>query len=112
MRYFTAVLMLSWLAAFASANAESGAIQDISERDTNPLEDRATALVKCPDRNGCKCRKKTKQGQYCGGCRAVTDAGKGGTFFDIFECNPNGGCCNYGPAKKCEGSQIQKNCPA
>jgi len=68
MRYFTAVLVLSWLTAFASANAEtleSAALQDMSERDTSPLEDRAIALVKCPDRNGCKCRKGTKQGQVC-----------------------------------------------
>jgi hypothetical protein len=68
MRYFTAVLVLSWLTAFASANAgtpEAAAMQDISERDTNPLDERATALVKCPDRNGCKCRKGTKQGQVC-----------------------------------------------
>lgn len=57
MRYLTAVTLLSFLAAFASATVE--------ERDAplSPLSDRATALVKCPDGNGCKCHKDVKQGQ-------------------------------------------------
>ncbi|KAF3105169.1 hypothetical protein TWF594_005752 [Orbilia oligospora] len=50
--------------------------------------------------NGCKCNP-VPQGQYCGWCSAVTNAGTGGSWSDVFECNPSGGCCRYGPRASC-----------
>lgn len=41
-------------------------------------------------KNGCECVRGIPQGQYCG---------VGG----IYECNPSGGCCFYGPSEKCKG---------
>jgi hypothetical protein len=67
MRYFTAIAILSSLAAFVSASAvtpDAPALDNIEERsaDSSPLDDRAIALTKCPDGNGCKCDK-VKQDQ-------------------------------------------------
>ncbi|KAK4446209.1 hypothetical protein QBC34DRAFT_383633 [Podospora aff. communis PSN243] len=115
MRYLTIISLVSCLAAFASASPgapDAPAMQDITERDASPLDERATALVKCPDRNGCKCVKGTKQGQYCGWCKQVDSAGRGGSWDHIYECNSNGGCCNYGTSKKCAGDNWAKYCPA
>ncbi|KAK6348004.1 hypothetical protein TWF718_005825 [Orbilia javanica] len=50
--------------------------------------------------NGCKCNP-VPQGQYCGWCSAVTNPGNGGSWSDVFECNPSGGCCRYGPRSSC-----------
>lgn len=58
------------------------------------LEKRACRDVKC------KCAKGTKQGQYCGSSPHVTDLGSG-LWGDIYECNPGGGCCDYGRNSKC-----------
>jgi hypothetical protein len=58
--------------------------------------------------NGCTCLKGTKRGQYCWnaynsakGAFYVQKAGSGHKSNDIYECNPQGGCCDYGPADKC-----------
>ncbi|KAF2441891.1 hypothetical protein P171DRAFT_365786, partial [Karstenula rhodostoma CBS 690.94] len=55
--------------------------------------------------NGCKCKKDTKQGQYCGNdgiwTYDVKDLGKGGKRTDVYECTPTGACCQYGPSKSC-----------
>jgi len=56
--------------------------------------------------NGCSCQKGTEQGRYCGLCKSgasfyVSNRGSGGTSNDVFECNPRGGCCNYGRASDC-----------
>ncbi|KAL2270700.1 hypothetical protein VTJ83DRAFT_71 [Remersonia thermophila] len=54
--------------------------------------------------NGCQCVKGLTQGVYCGNC--VVGAG---TYAiktkrvknHVYECNPNGGCCDYGVANDC-----------
>lgn len=72
-----------------------------------PIEKRACKY------NGCTCQK-VQQGQYCGWCAAVLTAGTGGNFHtDIYECNPSGGCCWYGPSSTCAGSDANdlKYCP-
>jgi hypothetical protein len=80
--------------ANAEANPIANADDDISVLDV--LEKRAC------DYNGCKCAKGTKRGQYCGYCPQVYPLGKGGDDYDVFECNPQGGCCNYGFRKSCK----------
>ncbi len=42
--------------------------------------------------NGCKCAVGTKVGVYCGWCGAVTKAGNGGKWSDLFQCNGSK-CC-------------------
>lgn len=70
---------------------------------SSPVARGADAALACKS-NGCKCQK-VKQGQYCGldwkGSNfVVTDLGSG-DWDDIFECNPQGGCCDYGYSSKC-----------
>jgi len=60
--------------------------------------------------NGCKCKKGTKQGQYCGLCGQVTSLGSGGVY-DIYECNSGGGCCDYGSSSKCDSDNWPDWCP-
>ncbi|KAF7503115.1 hypothetical protein GJ744_004292 [Endocarpon pusillum] len=56
--------------------------------------------------NGCKCQK-LPQGQYCGNCVLISDGTYAVTYKrvnnHIFECNPQGGCCDYGYATDCGG---------
>lgn len=56
--------------------------------------------------NGCKCQK-LPQGQYCGNCVLIKDGTYAVTYKrvnnHIFECNPQGGCCDYGYATDCGG---------
>jgi hypothetical protein len=61
--------------------------------------------------NGCKCRPGTSQGQYCGWCDAVTNAGNGGKWSDMFECGPSGQCCRYGPRTVCQDPENHAPCP-
>jgi len=54
--------------------------------------------------NGCKCVKGLAQGQYCGNCHfangdwVITEKR---ISDNIYECNPSGGCCDYGKGKDC-----------
>ncbi|KAL9949057.1 hypothetical protein D7B24_005935 [Verticillium nonalfalfae] len=55
--------------------------------------------------NGCKCNSRGKQFRSCGNC-VWTDNGawvikKKRVKNHIYECAPDGGCCDYGPAKDC-----------
>ncbi|KAF1981873.1 hypothetical protein K402DRAFT_309406, partial [Aulographum hederae CBS 113979] len=50
--------------------------------------------------DGCSCVKGTKQGQYCYGCKQVYWY-KDHSYNNLHECNPDGGCCNYGYSKTC-----------
>lgn len=60
--------------------------------------------------NGCKCVTGLLQGVYCGNC--VVGAG---TYAiktkrvnsHAFECNPSGGCCDYGAADDCGTSHAR-----
>ncbi|KAK6860166.1 hypothetical protein PG990_012532 [Apiospora arundinis] len=83
-----------------------GAGLDLAANDL-PLEKRACT-------GSCKCAKGTKRGQYCGMCSQVLYSGSGFDYAnDIFECNPDGGCCSYGKSSTCAGSNAQDktHCP-
>ncbi|KAI1841410.1 hypothetical protein JX265_007441 [Neoarthrinium moseri] len=109
------LLSASSALAVGDANTEPDVAKvkrDIDTREAEALFDVPLAKRACKS-NGCKCAK-VKQGQYCGMCDAVTVAGTGGNFHtDIYECNPQGGCCWYGPSSTCAGSDAQDktHCP-
>lgn len=71
-------------------------------KDFDSVNLEARAPAKCTE-NGCKCRKGTPQGQYCGVYTYwVLNYGKGGDVEHIYECNPQGGCCDYGVRNSCK----------
>ncbi|PGG97050.1 hypothetical protein AJ79_09364 [Helicocarpus griseus UAMH5409] len=59
--------------------------------------------------DACKCREGSKQGQYCGHCPQVL-GGDGFVWDHVYECNPSGGCHDYGYRKQCAGSSSNP-CP-
>jgi hypothetical protein len=63
-------------------------------------------------KTGCKCRKGFKQGLYCGLCMDKnykyftvsnwgTHVGTAEFKESVYECSPEGDCCNYGYRKSC-----------
>ncbi|PKS08753.1 hypothetical protein jhhlp_004806 [Lomentospora prolificans] len=77
------------------------------------LEERDLEKRACKS-NGCKCQK-VPQGQYCGLCWrgndfVVTKLGSGGAWNHVYECNKNGGCCDYGYAKDCDLQKTSIRC--
>lgn len=72
----------------------------ISARDASIDTDAFLAPAAC-DYNGCKCAEGTSQGQYCAGCWQVLNLGRTGDWDHVYECNPRGGCCDYGYARDC-----------
>ncbi|KAM0332408.1 hypothetical protein ACHAQA_002688 [Verticillium albo-atrum] len=61
--------------------------------------------------NGCKCNSRGKQFRSCGNC-VWTNNGqwaikKKRVSNHIYECAPNGGCCDYGYAKDCGKSNAR-----
>lgn len=101
------LITLTALLAMASAAAQvkSGAIEKTG-LITAPIEVREPAdgleSKRSCTYNGCKCAKGFPQGQYCGWGTVVTNLGSGGDFEDAYECNPSGGCCDYGHRDDCE----------
>lgn len=82
MQYLSVILLL--MTALASATPT----RTLIDRDATPVD---ASLDKRACTSGvCGCHVGTPQGQYCAG---------GG----IYECNPSGGCCYYGPSKACQG---------
>ncbi|KLJ10173.1 hypothetical protein EMPG_14439 [Blastomyces silverae] len=53
--------------------------------------------------DACQCREGTKQGQYCGHCSAVLVT-PDFVYDHVYECNPSGGCMDYGKRNDCERS--------
>lgn len=117
MRYFRQLLFLIALApllavGYVSTEPMSGRRDDgsLERRDISPLEARADDfdLEKRDCKYwGCKCRP-IKQGQYCGWCWAVKEYGRNVGTRDpkrsVYECGPNGECCNYGYRQSCTTS--------
>lgn len=73
-----------------------------SEVDTSanaPLQLEKRACSK----NGCKCVKGLRQGQYCGACKWkgnwVISAKR--NLKHVYECSSNGACCDYGTGSDC-----------
>ncbi|KAK8016403.1 hypothetical protein PG993_014592 [Apiospora rasikravindrae] len=119
MQFAKSILFIASIvgAAHAAALAEDIAESDVMKRKSDasneivamnlPLEKRACT-------GSCKCAKGTKRGQYCGMCSQVLYSGSGFDYQnDIFECNPEGGCCSYGKSSTCAGSDAQDktHCP-
>jgi hypothetical protein len=72
--------------------------------ETRSVVDAANSLEKrhC-EYNGCRCVKDLIQGQYCGNCKRVNDwvISAKRQSNHVFECSPEGACCDYGIAKDC-----------
>jgi hypothetical protein len=102
-------------AVSAAAIAENPPVQDtaMKERDAG-LEEPTLEKRACKE-NGCKCITGMKQGQYCGLCITnksngpfvIKNYGTGGGYYHKYECNPKGGCCDYGFSYDCDEGAIQ-----
>jgi hypothetical protein len=59
----------------------------------------------------CMCKENSKQGQYCGYCPEVISCqeDEGDCYANVYECNPQGGCCLYGYRDSCVSTYEQ--CP-
>ncbi|KAK8074798.1 hypothetical protein PG997_009461 [Apiospora hydei] len=70
-----------------------------------PLEKRACT-------GSCKCVRGSPPGLYCGMCSQVLSS-ETGLDGQIFQCNPEGGCCSWGKSSRCAGSDAQggTHCP-
>ena len=59
----------------------------------------------------CTCEPTTR-GQYCGYCPQVTSCQDDACFTRVYECNPEGGCCDYGPRDSCKYDEFDPyQCP-
>ncbi|KAF8853980.1 hypothetical protein BDZ45DRAFT_677247 [Acephala macrosclerotiorum] len=62
--------------------------------------------------DACACEVGSAQGQYCGYCAQVTSCLSGSCFTDVFECNPAGGCYDYGYRTSCATDEYDPaQCP-
>lgn len=110
---FTALILLAPLLVAAAAEPAPDAAtvpmvaDQVEAREAAPEAAPEAELVRRECKyNGCKCQK-LPQGQYCGNCVLISD----GTYAvtkkrvnnHIFECNEQGGCCDYGYATDCGG---------
>ncbi|KAK4446150.1 hypothetical protein QBC34DRAFT_470322 [Podospora aff. communis PSN243] len=103
-----AFLLLALPAAMAMANSEPVDLPaDGAVEVRELLEGRNIVEGRACKYNGCKCdttRKRKPQGQFCGGCRWPDGAyviTKKRDKTHVYECNKDGGCCDYGYAKDC-----------
>ncbi|RYP42871.1 hypothetical protein DL768_010165 [Monosporascus sp. mg162] len=83
------------------------------EDQVPPLEERSLEKRQC-NYNGCECLW-VEQDQYCGLCetgsyRTVWYYGDGGNWNHIYECSPDGDCCDYGYARDCAGLEAEMRC--
>ncbi|RYP42872.1 hypothetical protein DL768_010166 [Monosporascus sp. mg162] len=79
------------------------------------LEERGLEKRQCDNTAGCQCQW-VDQGQYCGVCWSgsgytVTYLGTG-DWNHVYECNPDGGCCDYGYATDCDLQENYVRCGA
>lgn len=90
----------------------------VEARDANPMELTGRSCTY----NGCKCQVypfTPRDGVYCANCpvagwpgyTVVYDLGKGGSANNVYQCNTNGGCCDYGNANDC-ASGVNMRCGA
>jgi hypothetical protein len=105
MRFATILLLAPLLAAAAAEpvpNAENVAMAEdrVEVREAAPAPDLVSRDCK---KTGCKCRKGTPQGQYCGNCKRNNNYVVIEKWYGdhVFECAPSGKCCDYGYAKDC-----------
>lgn len=103
--------------AFAAATMASPDTQDMSQLAVAEIvpgvEARGDLLGghlqkrKC-EYNGCRCDSRGKQFHSCGNCVWTSDGAwvvtKKRVANHIYECAPDGNCCDYGAASDCGGS--------
>ncbi|KAI5839127.1 hypothetical protein DFP73DRAFT_562481 [Morchella snyderi] len=91
------------IAALTHASAIPAEDIALTPRDTSPI---GNELEKRQCAPGCTCRVGTAQGQYCGACYAVSSCtdSQSACWTNVYECNPQGGCCSYGHRDTCPGS--------
>ena len=70
----------------------------------NPIAEPLEGAVEDKKLNAraCACASGTPQGQYCGYCPQVTS---GWVWNHVYECNPRGGCHDYGVRTSCSNYQ-------
>lgn len=106
MRLTLALALLTATLGVANPTPDASSPQEVSipmeARDLTPdaplhLEKRACK------KNGCKCVKGLRQGQYCGACQWkgswVITAKR--NLKHVYECSSDGGCCDYGTGSDC-----------
>lgn len=104
----TTILSLASLAL--SASASPAADNHASDADTSWGVDPRELTPRACVANGCKCVKGLNAGIYCGNC--VVGAGTYAISAKrvaghAYECNPAGGCCDYGAANDCGKSRAR-----
>jgi len=112
MRFTALLVLLAPLSPLAAAVAVESAtpvpVPGVEAREASPDLAPRTCV-----NNGCKCSTKypLKQGQYCGNCVWSNGAGyiitEKRVLTDVYECSPNGACCDYGHASDCGTSHAR-----
>ncbi|KAH6848049.1 hypothetical protein B0I37DRAFT_446190 [Chaetomium sp. MPI-CAGE-AT-0009] len=108
MRLTLALTLLTATLGLANPLADAPSPQDVAipmeARDAAPADPNPLLLEKrACSKNGCKCVTGLRQGQYCGSCvwkgKPVISAKRNAKH--VYECSPNGACCDYGTASDC-----------
>jgi hypothetical protein len=108
------VVLVATASAAALAEPDKAVAVESREVDGASAVEQGLEKRACKS-NGCKCRKGTPQGQYCGMCLDNTgfviapNWGTGGKSDHKYECNPQGGCCDYGFSYDCDEGRIYCN---
>ncbi|KAK3293697.1 uncharacterized protein B0H64DRAFT_444941 [Chaetomium fimeti] len=92
------------LADTSSPHEELSTPMEAREASPEPITAANPLLEKrACKKNGCKCVKGLKQGQYCGACKwkgkYVITAKR--NLKHIYECSSSGACCDYGTGSDC-----------
>lgn len=111
MRFLAPVsfILLAAQGSFAAPGDEKSPVQVAA---VDSVEARGEALAPLEKRqcvaNGCRCDSRGKQFRSCGNC-VWTDTGTWAitakrVSTHVYECAPDGSCCDYGFANDCGGS--------
>ncbi|CRK31248.1 hypothetical protein HYQ45_015324 [Verticillium longisporum] len=78
---------------------------DARAKSAEPLEKRACVY------NGCRCNSRGRQFRSCGNC-VWTNNGEWAIsvkrdLTHVYECAPDGNCCDYGYARDCGGASAR-----
>ncbi|KAL2150577.1 hypothetical protein VTH82DRAFT_7140 [Thermothelomyces myriococcoides] len=99
----------------APEKAVSGQVAAVPKIEAVPADgaevkarDDTESLTKRQCNSGCRCVSGLAQGQYCGNCVVVATGEwviqQGRVLDHVYECAPNGDCCDYGYANDCGGA--------
>jgi hypothetical protein len=105
--HFTAssIATLLLLISTVAATGAPIALETREHSNANPLDKRACSY------NGCKCNSRGEQLTVCGNC-VWSDTGAvivttKRVATHIYECAPDGDCCDYGVASDCGSSSAR-----